>query len=145
MSQFYYLYKKYFFLKMKRVVKLTKNDIHHLISEQVLKRLNEINGLDSWYDEEDYDGNVGEEGMVRSYDIGYYALDQAEIDAEENGYDDVGEYLKYWFSEIQSDCPWTWQRLGSGYGYHGSTIFDENGVECKDIYGQIMFDEYPPE
>ena len=57
---------------------------------------------------------------------------------------DVADYLKYWFSEIKSECPWYWQKLGSGYGYHGNTIFYENGVTCKEIHGQIMFDEDEP-
>lgn len=82
--------------------------------------------------------------MIRSYDIGTYYVDQAEQDAQESGYNDVAEYLKYWFDEIKNECPWEWTKIGQGYGYNGSTIFSENGVVCKDIYGQIMIDEYPP-
>lgn len=105
---------------------------------------NEYNGVnDEWYAEEDYDGNVGEEGMIRSYDIGTYYVGQAEQDAQESGYDDVAEYLQYWFDEIKNECPWRWTKIGRGYGYNGTTIFREGGVVCKDIYGQIMVDEYP--
>ncbi len=35
--------------------------------------------------------------------------------------------------------PFTWQRLGGVYGYNGDT-----NIVIKDIYGQIMVDEYPP-
>lgn len=96
-----------------------------------------------FYSEEDYNGNVGEEGMVKSYDIGAYYVGQAEQDAQESGFNDVAEYLQYWFEEIQPDCPWYWQKVGSGYGYNGDTIFKNGGIVCKDIFGQIMIDEYP--
>ena len=35
-----------------------------------------------------------------------------------------------------------WQKIGSGYGYNGDTIFQNGGIVCKDIFGQIMIDEY---
>lgn len=114
------------------------------VSESHIKRTLREN-IEDWYAEEDYNGQTGEEGEVKSYDIGSYYLGNAERDAEENGYDDVAEWLKNWFFEIQVDCPWYWQKMGSGYGYNGDTIFEENGVVCKDIYGQLMFDEYPPQ
>jgi hypothetical protein len=106
-----------------------------------LKEANEL--YDDWYQEEDYNGNIGEEGMIRSYDIGTYYIGTAEEDAKENGFNDVAEYLQYWFSEIQGECPWYWTKVGHGYGYNGNTIFKHDGVVCKDIYGQIMVDEYP--
>ena len=130
---------------MGKQIKLSESELKDFLRESVIKSLREMNELyQDWYNEEDYDGNVGEEGMIRSYNIGHYYLSQAEQDAKENGYgDDVAGYLKYWFGEIQSDCPWYWQKVGSGYGYNGTTIFKIGGVVCKDIYGQIMVDEYP--
>lgn len=133
---------------MKKIIRLTENDLHNIIKKSVNRILREelgtYNGVnDEWYAEEDYDGNVGEEGMIRSYDIGTYYVGQAEQDAQENGYDDVAEYLQYWFDEIKNECPWRWTKIGRGYGYNGSTIFREGGIVCKDIYGQIMVDEYP--
>lgn len=95
-----------------------------------------------WYDQEDYNGKTGEPGMIRSYDIGTYYMSQAEEDAKESGYDDVADYLSYWFNEIKNECPWYWQKIGPGYGYNGNTIFKEGGLVCKDICDQIMFDEY---
>ena len=129
-------------------IRLSEAELKGILHEGVaraLRNIMEMNELYSdWYDEEDYSGNIGEEGMVRSYDIGTYYVDQAEEDAMENGYgDDVAGYLEYWFSEIQSDCPWYWQKVGSGYGYNGKTIFSNDGIVCKDIFGQIMVDEYP--
>ena len=53
-------------------------------------------------------GNQGEEGMVKSYDIGYYDVSNAEEDAEKEGMP-LDEYLIYWFNEIKQECPFTWQ------------------------------------
>ena len=39
----------------------------------------------------------------------------AEEDAEKEGMP-LDEYLIYWFNEIKQECPFTWQRLGGGYG-----------------------------
>ena len=114
------------------------------IKEAIDRTINEISERDSFYEEEDSNGNLGENGQVKSYDIGYYSISQAEEDAKENGYDDVGEYLKYWFNEIQSECPFTWQTLGNGYGFHGTTLFTDGNVVGKLIYDQIMIDELPP-
>lgn len=130
----------------KRIIRLTESELKNMIGNSVMRILKEGGNLvyDEWYGEEDYNGHVGEKGMIRSYDIGTYYTDQAEQDAQESGYNDVAEYLKYWFDEIKSECPWEWTKIGQGYGYNGSTIFSEDGVVCKDIYGQIMIDEYPP-
>ena len=38
--------------------------------------------------------------------------------------------------------PFIWQRLDGGYGYNGDTIARDGNVVIKDIYGQIMVDEY---
>jgi len=146
-----------------QLYRITEQDLQRMIKESVNRILSdrkkifegsemilsgddsqEYHGVnDEWYQEEDYDGNVGSEGMVRSYDIGAYYLSNAEQDAEDSGFDNVEDYLKYWFSEIKDECPWYWQKIGSGYGYNGSTIFREGGVVCKDIADQIIIDEYP--
>lgn len=134
---------------MKHRVRLAESDLHRIVRESVKKiiresgqdRYNSVN--DEWYNEEDYDGNVGEKGMVRSYNIGTYYESQAEEDAHENGYDNLEDYLRFWWSEVQPECPWYWTKIGSGYGYHGTTIFRDGQTVCKEIYGQIMFDEYP--
>ena len=128
----------------KKVIRLTESDLRNIVNETVKRVIKENNPLyQEWYDEEDYNGNTGEPGLIRSYDIGTYYMSQAEEDAKENGYDDVAEYLSYWFNEIKPDCPWYWQQTGRGYGYNGNTIFKEGGLVCKEIYDQIMFDEYP--
>ena len=156
----------------KKIIRLTEQDLHNIINESVKRILKEQDDWDAhlqqdddipddinvqfedddniqgnnlyqeWYDEEDYDGKTGEPGMVRSYDIGTYYMSNAEEDAKESGYDNVAEYLSYWFNEIKPECPWYWQKIGSGYGYNGTTIFKEGGLVCKDICDQIMFDEY---
>lgn len=127
----------------RKLIRLTESDLHKIVKESV-KKLLEMNELYSeWYDEEDYNGQVGEEGMIRSYDIGTYYDSQAEEDAKENGFKDLASYLEYYFNKIQAECPWYWTKVGSGYGYNGETIFKNDGIVCKNIYGQIMFDEYP--
>lgn len=126
-------------------IRLTESDIHNIVKRAVRRIIRESDGrsmvYDEWLSEEDYDGHTGEPGMIRSYDIGTYYDSNAEKDARENGYEDVAKYLEDWFDEIQPDCPWYWQKIGPGYGYHGTTIFKRGGLTCKNIYGQIMFDE----
>lgn len=117
--------------------------VKEAVSKAIKKVLKENLYNDEFYSEEDYNGNTGEPGMVKSYDIGTYYLSQAEEDAKENGYDDVADYLDYWFNEIKQECPWYWQKIGSGYGYNGNTIFKNGQVVCKDIFDQIIIDEYP--
>ena len=107
--------------------------------------------VDEWYAQEDDFGKTGEYGMVRSYDIGYMILENCENNAKEMGYDNVEDYLRLWAGECTlAECPFQWQRLGSGYGYHGRTLFEADDIVnghlvCKEIYGQIMFDAYPPD
>jgi hypothetical protein len=43
------------------------------------------------------------------------------------------------------DLPWYWETLGKGYGYHGDTLYEKDGLVIKDIYGQFMIDEYGPD
>ena len=125
----------------KKIIRLTEADIHKMVKNIVNEVIGHKELYSEWYDEQDYDGKTGEPGMVRSYDIGTYYDANAENDAKECGYDNLEDYLKYWFGEIKADCPWYWQKIGNGYGYHGNTIFKDGGVTCKEIYGQIMFDE----
>ena len=67
----------------RKLIRLTESDLHKIVKESV-KKLFEMNELYSeWYDEEDYNGQTGEEGMIRSYDIGTYYDSQAEEDAKE--------------------------------------------------------------
>lgn len=104
----------------------------------------------AWLSEEDAFGKIGAYGAVRSYDVGYMTLDNCEMDAKECGYDSVEDYLRSWASEASlAECTFQWQWLGSGYGFHGTTLFEADDIVhghlvCKEIYGQIMFDAYPP-
>ena len=133
---------------MKKILRLTEGDLHRIIKNSVKRIIRESDeyydtSSDGFYSDEDNYGNQGEEGMVKSYDIGYYDVSNAEEDAEKEGMP-LDEYLIQWFNEIKQECPFTWQRLGGGYGYNGDTIARDGNVVIKDIYGQIMVDEYPP-
>ena len=128
--------------------RISKRRLGKMIMESINKTLKENPA--SFYDEEDENGNTGEIGQVKCYDCGYITLDNAENAAEETGYPSVEEYLKTWWNEVGSDAPFEWMTLGSGYGFHGSAIFEEpqsdgGTLRCKEIYGQIMFDVYPPQ
>ena len=89
----------------KRIRNIVKETLNRVLRESV----------EDWYAEEDYDGNTGQPGQVRSYDVGYVNAQNEEMAAQEQGYEDVADFLKEWFFEIQPDCPWTWQKLGNGY------------------------------
>lgn len=79
---------------------------------------------------------------VKSYDIGYYSVSQAEEDAKECGFKNVGDYLLYWFNEINDGTlEYTIQELKNTYGYMGGTLAKQGNIRIKDIYGQIMVDE----
>ena len=133
---------------MKRKVRLTEGDLHKIIRKSVkriLKESLEQDALDEFYSEEDDNGNQGEEGQVKSYDVGNLNIANLEEEAEEEGMS-LKEYIKYWWDEISSDgVPFEWQRLGSGYGFNGTTILRDGNVVFKDIYGQLIIDEYPPQ
>lgn len=106
--------------------------------------------FEDFYTQEDSNGNVGQPGQMKSYDCGYITTSNAELDAQEAGYSTLEEYLKTWWNEVSPDLPWTWEPIGSGYGYNGSLVFtqqepDGGVLRCKEIYGQIMFDVYGPE
>lgn len=132
---------------MKRKVRLTESDLHKIIRKsvkRVLKESLEQNELDEFYSEEDDNGNQGKEGQVKSYDVGYLNITNLEDEAEEEGMS-LEDYLKYWWREISVEyVPFTWETLGSGYGFHGKTITKVGNVVFKEIYGQVMVDEYPP-
>lgn len=132
---------------MKRKVRLTESDLHKIIRKSVkriLKESLEQDALDEFYSEEDDNGNQGEEGQVKSYDVGNLNITNLEEEAEEEGMS-LEDYLKYWWSEISVEyVPFTWVTLGSGYGFHGKTITTVGNVVFKEIYGQVMVDEYPP-
>lgn len=132
---------------MKRKVRLTESDLHKIIRKSVkriLKESLEQDALDEFYSEEDDNGNQGEEGQVKSYDVGNLYITNLEEEAEEEGMS-LEDYLKYWWSEISVEyVPFTWETLGSGYGFHGKTITTVGNVVFKEIYGQVMVDEYPP-
>lgn len=132
---------------MKRKVRLTEGDLHKIIRKtvkRILKESLEQDALDEFYSEEDDNGNQGEEGQVKSYDVGNLNITNLEEEAEEEGMS-LEDYLKYWWSEISVEyVPFTWETLGSGYGFHGKTITTVGNVVFKEIYGQVMVDEYPP-
>ena len=132
---------------MKRKVRLTEGDLHKIIRKSVKRILKESldqDALDEFYSEEDDNGNQGEEGQVKSYDVGNLYITNLEEEAEEEGMS-LEDYLKYWWSEISVEyVPFTWETLGSGYGFHGKTITTVGNVVFKEIYGQVMVDEYPP-
>ena len=132
---------------MKRKVRLTEGDLHKIIRKSVkriLKESLEQDALDEFYSEEDDNGNQGEEGQVKSYDVGNLNIANLEEEAEEEGLS-LEDYLKYWWSEISVEyVPFIWETLGSGYGFHGKTITTVGNVVFKEIYGQVMVDEYPP-
>ena len=112
--------------------------------KRILKESLEQDALDEFYSEEDDNGNQGEEGQVKSYDVGNLNITNLEEEAEEEGMS-LEDYLKYWWSEISVEyVPFTWETLGSGYGFHGKTITTVGNVVFKEIYGQVMVDEYPP-
>lgn len=56
----------------------------------------------------------------------------------------ISKGYEFFVIYLKQECPFTWQRLGGGYGYNGDTIARDGNVVIKDIYGQIMVDEYPP-
>ena len=132
--------------KKTKIYRMTESDLHGIISKAVKKYLKEDVGMasDSWYNEEDYEGKVGQVGMIRSYDIGYITTEQMEQMAQEEGFSDMTQAITYWWNEVSSECPWSWTPQGHGYGYNGTTIAKIGNVVIKDIYGQIMIDEYPP-
>lgn len=99
---------------------------------------------DAFYSEEDINGNTGSPGMIKSYDIGYWTVDQLEQDAAENNMSPE-DFLKLWWENVgNNEIPFQWTEQRSGYGFNGDTLLDLNNVKFKDIHGQIMIDEYPP-
>lgn len=132
--------------KKTKVYRMTESDLHGIISNTVKKYLKENVGIasDEWYNEEDINGRVGQPGMIKSYDVGYMTVDNIEVEAEEAGYSSVEEYLRFWWENVASECTFEWIPRQGGYGHNGTTIVQIGNVVFKDIYGQIMVDEYPP-
>ena len=94
---------------MKQLIRLTESDLHNLVKEAVKKVLKEHNELyDEWYQEEDYDGHQGQPGLIRSYDIGTVYDANVESDAKEMGFNNISDYLRYWFDEVRGETPWYW-------------------------------------
>lgn len=129
---------------MKKVIKITDGDLCNMVMESVRTYLEESLSQDDFFNEEDSNGNYGQPGQVKSYDIGYYSTANAEEDARQNGFDNLEDYLTFWWREVGPEVPFTWQTLGGGYGFHGDTIAQIGNVCIKAIYDQIMVDEYPP-
>ena len=105
--------------------------------------------MTNFYAQEDDNGKTGQPGQVKSYDLGYITTSNAELEAQERG-QSLEEYLKDLWENVSMEAPWTWETLGSGYGFHGTTIFsqpepDGGTLRCKEIFDQIMFDVYPPQ
>jgi hypothetical protein len=118
---------------------------------QMINKLNvlqeEFNGnLSDFYREADENGKFGEPGMVKSYDIGWNnSVENFEKEASEEGMT-LQAYLKYWWDEVSGEgLPFSWQKLGSGYGYNGTEVLRIGNVRFKDIYDQLMIDEYEPD
>ena len=129
-------------MRNKKVVRLTEIQLHNIIAESVKRVLRE--GIENdFYSEPDMDGRTGKPGMVKSYEMGHSYVSDYEMAAEEQGVS-LEDYLKYTWEDISNETPFTWQKLGNGYGYHGDTILKLGNVVFKDIYGQLMVDEYPP-
>ena len=111
----------------------------HPLGEQ--KQLQESNELyDEWYQVEDYDGNTGNPGDYRSYELGHSYVDSAIENAKESGYDSLEDYLFYWLDEVKDGLPWYWSNDNA---YKGERLFTHDGFTFYDLYGQLILDEYP--
>lgn len=136
--------------KKGRKKRINEGQIKAIVRESLKKALREDVG-DSFYDEKDDYGNVGEIGQVRSYETGYNSLGSWEKEAEEEGMP-LDKFIQWWFDEVNDGTmQFTWQTLGNGYGYKGHEICSFQNkitggkVVVKEIYGQVMIDEYGPE
>lgn len=120
-------------------------DMKQMINRMRILQENFDGSLDDFYKEEDDRGEYGEPGMVKSYDIGWNnSVENFEKEASEEGMS-LEDYLKYWWNEISCEpIPFTWQKLGNGYSYHGNEITRVGNVVFKEIYGQLMVDESAP-
>ena len=79
--------------------------------------------MTDFYSQVDQNGKTGQPGQVKSYDCGYITTSNAELEAKEAGYNSLEEYLRTWWDEVSPELPFTWETLGGGYGFHGTTIF----------------------
>lgn len=139
---------EYDYYRAGSLIKISKTNV----AKQALKEEEEeTESLNPFYAETDMFGRTGKPGQVRSFELGYNDASAWEREAEEQGVS-IAEYVKSTFEEVNDGTiQFLWQTLGRGYGYHGNeicTFTDEltgGKVVAKDIYGQIMFDEYCPE
>lgn len=99
--------------------------------------INEVGGvMEEWYQEEDYDGNVGEPGMVRSYEPGTLYIHNFEQMAKEEGYKNWKDMFMYWWSEVKYDTPWYWVPEQNCKG--GRFLFNAEGDDVEELYEQIV-------
>lgn len=102
----------------------------------------------AFYAQEDSFGRTGEPGQVRSYETGARSyMDDWKEDAKEMGMS-LKKYLRYYFDELNDGgLQFTWQTLGSGYGFHGTTVcsfpnsLTGGRVRVKEIWDSVMIDE----
>ena len=127
----------------KKLIRLTEQDLHRIVKESVICIIKEASSFDDeWYSEEDYDGKIGRPGLMRSYEIGHVYDSNVEKEAQKSGYDNMADYLRYWFGEVKSETLWYWTQK---YGGNKDVIFREGGVVCHSLPGgQIVIDEYAP-
>ena len=124
------------------IEKLVKENLNRKVNRR--KAINE-NVADSFYDEEDMNGKVGRPGMIKAFDIGHLSVENVKLDAKDNRMP-FKKYLKYWWNEINADwVPFEWIVPGKGYGHEGDVILRYGNVVFRDIFGQLMVDEYPVE
>lgn len=120
-------------------------DESRLCKKSAKRRKTLRESVEDFYAAEDDFGNVGEEGMVKSYDIGWAnGVSNWEAEAANEGMT-LQQYLKLWWENAGYENPFRWEKLGPGYGFHGDTILKLGNVVFKDIYGQLIIDEYPPQ
>lgn len=95
---------------------------------------------EEFYSQLDCWGRTGNYGEVMSLDIGFSnSVENWQNDAKEYGCS-FEKYLKQWYDEYGYELTFSWQKLGSGYGFNGTTILKYKNVVFKDIYGQLMID-----
>ena len=105
-------------------------------------------GKDAFYAQEDSFGRTGRPGQVRSYEMGarsYIGEWRQEAKELRMG---LKKYLRHCFDSLNDgSLQFTWQTLGSGYGFHGTTVcsfpnsLTGGRVRVKEIWEQVMIDE----
>lgn len=119
---------------MKRTIRLTESKLRAMIQESVRRALYENGGvMEEWYSEEDYDGNLGEAGMVKSYEPSTLYVHNFEQMAEEGGYKNWEEAFMFWWSEVKPDCPWYW--VPEQYCKGGTFLFNSEADDVEELPG----------